>query len=105
MLSKEGAKGFTAKTLNLTVVNGAAEGLDLAPGLKSAAKAQDAAGQNIITDARFEGWYKELFDYGTQQINVVMAGRITPEKFCQNMQKKADAIKKDSSVSKQSRGQ
>ncbi|MEV1241955.1 N-acetylglucosamine/diacetylchitobiose ABC transporter substrate-binding protein [Nonomuraea sp. NPDC049750] len=103
MLSKEGAKGFTEKTLNLTVVNGAAEGLDLTPGLKSAAKAQDAAGQNIITDARFEGWYKELFDYGTQQINVVMAGRITPEKFCQNMQKKADAIKKDSSVVKQTR--
>jgi N-acetylglucosamine transport system substrate-binding protein len=105
MLSKEGAKGFTEKTLNLTVVNGAAEGLDLTPGLQSAAKAQDTAGQNIITDARFEGWYKELFDYGTQQINVVMAGRITPEKFCQNMQKKADAIKKDSSVSKQTRGQ
>ncbi|WP_219465754.1 N-acetylglucosamine/diacetylchitobiose ABC transporter substrate-binding protein [Nonomuraea rhizosphaerae] len=105
MLSKEGAKGFTEKTLNLTVVNGAAEGLSLTPGLKSAAKAQDVAGQNIITDARFESWYKEMFDYGTAQINVVMAGRITPEKFCQNMQKKADAIKKDSSVTKQTRSQ
>ncbi|MEU0569847.1 N-acetylglucosamine/diacetylchitobiose ABC transporter substrate-binding protein [Nonomuraea sp. NPDC005983] len=105
MLSKEGAKGFTERTKNLTVVNGAAEGLDLTPGLKSAAKAQDAAGQNIITDARFEGWYKELFDYGTEQINVVMAGRITPDKFCANMQKKADEIKKDSSVVKQTRSQ
>jgi N-acetylglucosamine transport system substrate-binding protein len=105
MLSREGARGFTEKTLNLTVVNGAAEGLDLTPGLVSAAKAQDAAGGNIITDARFEGWYKELFDYGTEQINVVMAGRITPEKFCANMQKKADGIKNDSSVTKQSRSQ
>ncbi|TMR89622.1 N-acetylglucosamine/diacetylchitobiose ABC transporter substrate-binding protein [Nonomuraea basaltis] len=105
MLSKEGAKGFTEKTKNLTVVNGAAEGVDLPAGLKSAAKAQDAAGQNIITDARFEGWYKELFDYGTEQINVVMAGRITPEKFCANMQKKADGIKKDDSVAKQTRSQ
>jgi N-acetylglucosamine transport system substrate-binding protein len=105
MLSREGARGFTEKTLNLTVVNGAAEGLDLTPGLASAAKAQDAAGGNIITDARFEGWYKELFDYGTEQINVVMAGRSTPEKFCADMQKKADGIKNDSSVTKQSRSQ
>jgi N-acetylglucosamine transport system substrate-binding protein len=105
MLSKEGARGFTEKTQNLTVVNGAAAGLDLPAGLMSAAKAQDAAGQNIITDARFEGWYKELFDYGTQQINVVMAGRITPEKFCANMQKKADDIKKDDAVAKQTRSQ
>ncbi|MER7502814.1 N-acetylglucosamine/diacetylchitobiose ABC transporter substrate-binding protein [Nonomuraea pusilla] len=105
MLSEEGAKGFTRKTQNLTVVNGAAEGLDLPPGLMSAARAQDAAGQNIITDARFEGWYKELFDHGTEQINVVMAGRVTPEEFCARMQKKADEIKKDSSVAKQTRSQ
>ncbi|MEU6711629.1 N-acetylglucosamine/diacetylchitobiose ABC transporter substrate-binding protein [Nonomuraea sp. NPDC046802] len=105
MLSKEGARGFTQKTKNLTVVYGAAEGLDLPTGLMSAAKAQDAAGQNIITDARFEGWYKELFDYGTEQINVVMAGRITPDQFCANMQKKADAVKKDDSVAKQTRSQ
>ncbi|MFF4623562.1 N-acetylglucosamine/diacetylchitobiose ABC transporter substrate-binding protein [Nonomuraea jabiensis] len=105
MLSKDGARGFTEKTENLTVVNGAAAGLDLPAGLTSAAKAQDAAGQNIITDARFEGWYKELFDYGTQQINVVMAGRVTPEKFCADMQKKADEIKKDDAVAKQTRSQ
>lgn len=105
MLSKEGARGFTEKTQNLTVVNGAAEGLNLPAGLMSAAKAQDKAGQNIITEARFEGWYKELFDYGTEQINVVMAGRITPEKFCANMQKKADDVKKDDSVTKQTRSQ
>ncbi|MCG5212726.1 N-acetylglucosamine/diacetylchitobiose ABC transporter substrate-binding protein [Streptosporangium sp. KLBMP 9127] len=103
MLSKEGAKGFTDKTKNLTVVNGAAEGLDLPPGLRSAAKVQDAAGRNIITDARFEGWYKELFDYSQAQTNSAMAGRITPEEFADRMQKKADAIKKDSSVSKQTR--
>jgi N-acetylglucosamine transport system substrate-binding protein len=105
MLSKEGAAGFTEQTKNLTVVNGAAQGLDLPAGLMSAARAQDAAGQNIITEARFEGWYKELFDYGTEQINVVMAGRSTPEEFCARMQKKADEIKQDDSVAKQTRSQ
>ncbi|WP_326636132.1 N-acetylglucosamine/diacetylchitobiose ABC transporter substrate-binding protein [Nonomuraea fuscirosea] len=103
MLSKEGARGFTEKTKNVTVVNGAAEGVDLPAGLMSAARAQDRAGQNIITEARFEGWYKELFDYGTEEINVVMAGRITPEEFCANLQKKADAVKKDDAVTKQTR--
>ncbi|GAA3666665.1 N-acetylglucosamine/diacetylchitobiose ABC transporter substrate-binding protein [Nonomuraea antimicrobica] len=105
MLSKEGARGFTEKTQNLTVVNGAAEGVNLPAGLMSAARAQDKAGQNIITEARFEGWYKELFDYGSEQINVVMAGRITPEKFLANMQKKADDVKKDDAVTKQTRSQ
>ncbi|MFC7719665.1 hypothetical protein [Nonomuraea recticatena] len=103
MLSKEGAKGFTEKTKNLTVVNGAAEGLDLTPGLVSAAKAQDAAGQNIITDARFEGWYKELFDYAWQQQNTLMAGRLTVEEYLDKVQKKADDIKADSSIAKQTR--
>ncbi|WP_327090069.1 N-acetylglucosamine/diacetylchitobiose ABC transporter substrate-binding protein [Nonomuraea sp. NBC_01738] len=103
MLSKEGARGFTEKTKNLTVVNGAAEGLDLTPALNSAAKAQDAAGQNIITDARFEGWYKELFDYATKQTNALMGGRITVEQFMETVQKKADDIKADSSVPKQTR--
>lgn len=105
MLSKEGARGFTEKTKNLTVVNGAAEGVELPAGLVSAARAQDSAGQNIITEARFEGWYKELFDYGTEQTNRVMAGRITPEQFCTAMQKKADDIKQDESITKQSRSQ
>ncbi|WP_084958934.1 N-acetylglucosamine/diacetylchitobiose ABC transporter substrate-binding protein [Thermoactinospora rubra] len=103
MLSKEGARGFTEKTKNLTVVNGAAEGLDLPPGLMSAAKAQDAAGANIITDARFEGWYKPLFDYATQQTNSLMGGRISVEEFMDKVQRKADEIKADSSVTKQTR--
>ncbi|MET9341344.1 N-acetylglucosamine/diacetylchitobiose ABC transporter substrate-binding protein [Nonomuraea sp. NPDC003804] len=103
MLSKEGARGFTEKTKNLTVVNGAAEGLDLTPGLVSAAKAQDAAGQDIITDARFEGWYKQLFDYAWQQQNTLMAGRLTVDEYLDRVQKKADAVKADSSIAKQTR--
>ncbi|NRQ33861.1 carbohydrate ABC transporter, N-acetylglucosamine/diacetylchitobiose-binding protein [Nonomuraea sp. NN258] len=105
MLSKEGAKGFTEKTKSVTVVNGAAEGVDLPPGLMSAAKAGDAAGQNIITEARFEGWYKELFDFGHAEMINLMAGRMTPDEYLTKMQKKADDIKKDDSVAKQTRSQ
>lgn len=32
-----------------------------------------------------------------------MVSRITPEEFCANLQKKADAVKKDDAVTKQTR--
>ena len=51
----------------------------------------------------FRGLVQGVVRLRHPQINVVMAGRITPEKFCQNMQKKADAIKKDPAVVKQTR--
>ncbi|NRQ33399.1 carbohydrate ABC transporter, N-acetylglucosamine/diacetylchitobiose-binding protein [Nonomuraea sp. NN258] len=103
MLSKDGARGYTEMTKNLTIVNGLVDGLQLTSAVNSAAKAQEAAGKNTITDARFETWYKELFDHGQTQTNSVMAGRITAEEFCANMQKKADELKADSSIAKQTR--
>ncbi|MFI6387403.1 N-acetylglucosamine/diacetylchitobiose ABC transporter substrate-binding protein [Nonomuraea sp. NPDC050547] len=103
MLSKEGAKGFVQQTKSLTIVNGSAEGVDLPPGLASANKVQTAAGQSLITSARFEGWYKELFDYAWAQQNILMGGRMTVDEFLDKVQKKADDIKADSSVAKQTR--
>ncbi|MEU7002932.1 N-acetylglucosamine/diacetylchitobiose ABC transporter substrate-binding protein [Nonomuraea sp. NPDC046570] len=103
MLSREGARGYTEMTKNLTVVNGVVEGLELTSAVRSAARAQEAAGQHIITDARFETWYKELFDHGQTQTNAVMSGRVTPEQFCAEMQKKADELKADSAIVKQTR--
>ncbi|MDH2429046.1 N-acetylglucosamine/diacetylchitobiose ABC transporter substrate-binding protein [Sphaerisporangium sp. TRM90804] len=103
MLSKEGAKGFTEKSGSLTVVVGAAEGLPLSPGLKSVADAQTAAGANIVTYSSFENWYKELETELRKQTNSLMFGRITADEFCANMQKKADSVKADSSITKQNR--
>ncbi|MFD9944723.1 N-acetylglucosamine/diacetylchitobiose ABC transporter substrate-binding protein [Nonomuraea sp. NPDC059023] len=103
MLSREGARGYTELTKNLTVVNGVVDGLRLTSAVDSAAKAQEAAGRNTITDARFETWYKELFDYAQTQTNSVMAGRSSAEQFCANMQKKADELKNDSAITKQTR--
>ncbi|GAA4077097.1 N-acetylglucosamine/diacetylchitobiose ABC transporter substrate-binding protein [Nonomuraea soli] len=103
MLSKEGAKGFVEKTGSLTIVNGSADGVELPPGLASAAKATDAAGPNVITSARFEGWYKELFDYAWAQQNILMGGRMTVEEYLDKVQKKADDVKADSSIAKQTR--
>ncbi|MGW4640458.1 N-acetylglucosamine/diacetylchitobiose ABC transporter substrate-binding protein [Sphaerisporangium sp. NPDC004334] len=103
MLSKEGAKGFTEKSGSLTVVSGAAEGLSLSPGLKSVNDALTAAGSNIVTYSSFENWYKELETELRKQTNSLMFGRISAEEFCANMQKKADSVKADSSITKQNR--
>jgi N-acetylglucosamine transport system substrate-binding protein len=103
MLSKNGAKGFTEKSGSFTVVVGATEGLTLSPGNTSVAAAQKAAGQNIVTYNLFENWYKELETELRKQTNDLMFGRIKADEFCSNMQKKADATKADSSVTKQSR--
>ncbi len=103
MLSKEGARGFTEKSGSFTVVVGATEGLTLSPGNTSVAEAQKAAGQNIVTYNLFENWYKELETELRKQTNGLMFGRIKADEFCQNMQKKADSTKADSSITKQTR--
>lgn len=103
MLSKAGAKGFTEKTGQLTVVKDAAEGLTLPPGLQSAVKAQKASGDNSITFSNLESWHKELETALRTQTNELMFGRINADQFCDNVQKKADATKADSSLPKQRR--
>jgi N-acetylglucosamine transport system substrate-binding protein len=104
MLSKEGAKVFTEKSGNLTVVKGGADGLPLSPGNQSVAKAQAAAGENVVTDNRFEDWYKDSLEKELRtQTNALSFGRISAQQFCENMQKTANAVKADSSITKQRR--
>ena len=103
MLSKEGARGFTEKSGNFTVVVGATEGLELSPGNKSVAEAQKAAGQNIVTYSLFESWYKELETELRKQTNALMFGRISADEFCERMQEAADKTKNDDSITKQQR--
>ena len=85
------------------MVNGAADGLKLSPGNTSVAAVQKAAGSNIVTDNRLESWYKELETELRTQTNALMFGRSSAQQFCDNMQKKADATKADSSITKQHR--
>ncbi|MCD0450073.1 N-acetylglucosamine/diacetylchitobiose ABC transporter substrate-binding protein [Actinocorallia sp. API 0066] len=103
MLSKEGAKGFTEKSGSLTIVQGAAEGLTLSPGLSSVFAAQQAAGNNIVTTSLFENWYKELETELRRQTNNLMYGRSDAKKFCAAMQKAADKAKKDAGADLQTR--
>jgi N-acetylglucosamine transport system substrate-binding protein len=99
MLSKAGAKGFTETVKAPTVVVGGADGITFTPGVQSSQDALKAAGKNVF-NLYFDGWYKDLDKEARTATNELMFGRATPDQFCTRMQTKADAIKKDSSVSK-----
>jgi N-acetylglucosamine transport system substrate-binding protein len=99
MLSKAGAKGFIELNKSLTAVVGSAEGVSLTPGLTSARAALDAAGEGVFS-YRFDQWYKELDTELRTATNALMFGREDAAKFVARMQKKADAIKNDSSITK-----
>lgn len=99
MLSKAGAKGFTELTKVLTVVQGAVDGVDISPGLTSGNAMLAAAGSNYFS-YRFDSWYKKLDDEARAATNELMFRGGSAEKFCDRMQKAADAIKADPSIEK-----
>ncbi|MEV4200050.1 N-acetylglucosamine/diacetylchitobiose ABC transporter substrate-binding protein [Micromonospora globbae] len=99
MLSKDGARGFTELTKVLTVVKGAVDGMEISPGLTSGNQMLSAAGSDYFA-YRFDTWYKKLDDECRAATNELMFNGGTADKFCERMQKAADAVKKDSSIEK-----
>ncbi|GAA1860189.1 N-acetylglucosamine/diacetylchitobiose ABC transporter substrate-binding protein [Asanoa iriomotensis] len=99
MLSKEGGRGFTEVVKAPTVVVGASEGYAFPPGVASSQKALASAGANVV-NIFFDGWYKDLETEARVATNELMFGRINADQFCERLQKKADATKKDDAVTK-----
>ncbi|MEH0985470.1 N-acetylglucosamine/diacetylchitobiose ABC transporter substrate-binding protein [Micromonospora sp. CPCC 205556] len=99
MLSTAGAKGFTEVVKAPTVVTAGSEGFAFPPGVASSQAALKAAGQDVF-NLYFDGWYKELDTEARTATNELMFGRIKADAFVERIQKRADAIKKDSSVAK-----
>jgi N-acetylglucosamine transport system substrate-binding protein len=100
MLSKEAALGFTKLTKSLTVVAGAAEGVTISPGLSSADKMLTAAGKDVFMGYLYDTWYKKLDDESRAAANELMFKGGDAQKFCDRMQKAADAVAADSAVTK-----
>jgi N-acetylglucosamine transport system substrate-binding protein len=98
MLSKAGAQGWTTATGSLTCVQGAAAGMTLTPGTTSSGTALTAA--KTTFNYRFDGWYKQLDTELRAATNELFYQGGTADKFCTRMQAAADAIKKDSSITK-----
>jgi N-acetylglucosamine transport system substrate-binding protein len=99
MLSKAGGHGFTELVKSPTVTIGASEGIDLGSGVNSSQAALKAAGSNVV-NLFFDGWYSELDKECRTATNELFFNGGNADAFCTRMQKKADAIKADSSVTK-----
>lgn len=99
MLSKAGARGFTETVGAATVVPAGSEGFEFPPGVASAQAALKAADKDVF-NMLFDNWYKELDTEARTATNELMFGRIKADAFVERIQKRADAIKKDSSVTK-----
>jgi N-acetylglucosamine transport system substrate-binding protein len=103
MLSKKGAADFTRKVSSLTCVKGAADGVQLSPGLTSVTKAIDASGKstfNWIYNAFYRKLEKELFDAACGDL---FTKRINPAEFLNRCQAGADEIAKDDTIKKYKR--
>ncbi len=98
MLSKEGARDFTTATGSLTSVAHASDGMSLSPGLTSSSDALSKAKSAFYF--RFDGWYKDMDTECRAATNELFYQGGKADHFCQRMQAKADAIKKDSSITK-----
>ena len=103
MLSKAAATEFTKLTKSLTVVTGAADGVELSPGLTSANEALNKAGKDVFMGYLFDTWYKKLHDESLSAVNDLMFKGGDAQKFCDRMEAASRAIAKDSSVQKQTR--
>ncbi|MEU8103408.1 N-acetylglucosamine/diacetylchitobiose ABC transporter substrate-binding protein [Nonomuraea muscovyensis] len=99
MLSKKAAGDFSELVRTVSVVKGAGEGRPLSPGAKSATAALAAAGDNTVY-FRWRNWYAQLHDEAVAATGELMSGGLTPEKYLERLQKKADEIKGDSSIKK-----
>ncbi|GAA2356632.1 N-acetylglucosamine/diacetylchitobiose ABC transporter substrate-binding protein [Nonomuraea africana] len=102
MLSKKAAGDFSELVRTVTVVKGAGEGRELSSGVKSASDAVAAAGANTVY-FRWERWYAQLKDEAIAATGQLMSGGLTPDKYLERIQKKADELKNDSAIKKYKR--
>ncbi|WP_419998549.1 N-acetylglucosamine/diacetylchitobiose ABC transporter substrate-binding protein [Streptomyces boninensis] len=100
MYSKKSAQNFTKLVASIPATAGAADGMELKPGMTSSLEAIKNAGKNIIVP-RFRDFYPELW---TDDMNDVcgdlMEGKSTAKEAMDKMQKAADRVAKDDGIKK-----
>ena len=102
MLSKKGAAEFTKLTAAPTVVEGAAEGLDLTPGAASSIALIDSGGEDNW-NYYYGIWYSPMDPKIQSAVAELAAGRISAEEFSSQCQKIADETASDPATQKRTR--
>jgi N-acetylglucosamine transport system substrate-binding protein len=99
LFSQEGARFFSEATRSLTVVQGAADDLDLGTAFASVEEAIAAAGDNTFI-ANYGGWYADLTEESDRQFNLLMTGQATPEEASEALQALTDEIRENPDIPK-----
>jgi N-acetylglucosamine transport system substrate-binding protein len=100
MLSRKGATEFTGRGAGLTVVQGATDGLDLPPGLRSAVAALAASGRHGFTwiyPQYYPRLERSLVDAACGRF---FSGETGPAAFLEECQRGADEIARDDTIRK-----
>ncbi|HYH11949.1 MAG TPA: hypothetical protein VD789_06300, partial [Thermomicrobiales bacterium] len=99
LFSQEGAKFFSEATKSLTVVEGAAEGLDLGSAFASVQEAIANAGENTFV-ARYAGWYADLDEESKLQIGMILTGETTAEEASESLQQFTNELRENPDIPK-----
>jgi N-acetylglucosamine transport system substrate-binding protein len=99
LYSKQGARFFSQNTRALSVVAGAADGLDLGTAFASVADAAKAAGSNTFV-AQYGDWYQKLYNDSSAALGDMLNKRSSVDDFLNAAQASADATAKDDSIKK-----
>jgi N-acetylglucosamine transport system substrate-binding protein len=102
LFSKASATEFAKANSTLPAVAGATDGLTLSTGLSSVRDAVSAAGNDTFT-YRFRTWYAPLAKAVDDATGELVNKRISPADWSTRIQKAADALAKDSTVTKYTR--
>jgi N-acetylglucosamine transport system substrate-binding protein len=102
LFSKASATAFAQANNTLPAVAGATDGLTLSSGLGSVRDAITAAGQDTFI-YRFRTWYAPLATAVDDATGELVNKRLSPADWATRIQKAADALAKDSTVTKYTR--
>ena len=98
-LSKDVAAQVTSESNQLTIVRGAADGLEIGTALRSARDLLSAAGDQVIT-WYFDGWYPEFAQAAAQATGQFLDGGLQLSEWTARIQAAADQLKQDKAVTK-----
>jgi len=85
------------------VVKGAAEGVQLPPGLTSAQAALEAAGDNVI-NWMWNTWYGDMWNPGINaQMQDLLTGRKSVDEWVEGCEGEAKKVRDDDSITKYTR--
>jgi N-acetylglucosamine transport system substrate-binding protein len=99
LLSADVAAQVTSESSQLTIVQGAADGLEMSTALRSARDLLTAAGDQLII-WYFDDWYPAFADAAATATGQFMAGGLQQSEWTARIQAAADKLKQDSAVTK-----